>query len=478
MNYIRVCHKLEIINNKKQFVVYADYPFEYEFGLDFDGYKQKINDVSSSIRQYVKKNLGSVKDATVMLVLNGVIIGTFALSQILGPNVNAVKVPENNLVSQVADETQNIVGEDAISQDNLSDDVNKVEEKDKNDDIKEESPENLDNRLDSTITSTVVVGTATSGAKVVDLVDKNSSVSNNVSEVKNNNNGNKNNTNKVNNNSSSVDNSSTTVTNQGKTINLRLNNGNTINIALEDYVIGVVGSEMPALFNSEALKSQAVAARTYALKKTSTGATLTATTSDQVYKTNDELKSMWGSSYNTYYNKVKSAVIATSGEVMTYNGTYIDAVYFSTSNGRTEDPVYVWKYAVPYLKSVDSKWDVGTKFFHATKTISKSEISSKLGVNLTSVSEIKINSLTTGGRVNSITIAGKEFTGVQIRTLLGLRSADFTVSESGNNIVFTTKGWGHGVGMSQYGANAMANAGYNYSQILKHYYTGISIIRK
>ena len=163
---------------------------------------------------------------------------------------------------------------------------------------------------------------------------------------------------------------------------------------------------------------------------------------------------------------------------MTYNGNYIDAVYFSTSNGRTEDPIYVWSYTQPYLKSVDSKWDIGTTFFNATKTIPKSEISSKLGVNLTSISEITINSLTTGGRVNSVTIAGKEFTGVQIRTLLGLRSADFTVSESGNNIVFTTKGWGHGVGMSQYGANGMANAGYSYSQILKHYYTGISIVKK
>jgi stage II sporulation protein D len=488
MNYIRVCHKLEIINNQKQFVVYADYPFEYEFGMDFDVYKQKVKDVSSSIRQYIKKNLGSVKDATVMLVLNGVIMGTFALSQVLGPNVKAVQVSETDLVAQVADESQNIMGEDATSQDTLANNVNKVEESSKIE--QEKNNEKLDDIVNSAVTSTAVVASTTNETKVMDLVNKKSSVTNNLSEVKNNKNNpningntnsnknNNNNNNKVNNTSSSVSNSNSNVTNQGKTINIRLNTGETINIALEDYVIGVVGSEMPALFNSEALKSQAVAARTYALKKTSTGATLTATTSDQVYKTNDELKAMWGNSYNTYYNKVKNAVLATSGEVMTYNGSYIDAVYFSTSNGRTEDPVYVWKYAVPYLKSVDSKWDVGTKFFNATKTISKSEISSKLGVNLTSVSEIKINSLTTGGRVNSVTIAGKEFTGVQIRTLLGLRSADFTVSESGNNIVFTTKGWGHGVGMSQYGANAMANAGYNYSQILKHYYTGISIIRK
>lgn len=473
MNYIRVCHKLEIIDNKKQFVVYADYPTQYEFGLDFDAYKQKVKDVSSSIKEYVKKNLGSVKDATVMLVLNGVIIGTFALSQLLGPNVNAEKVPENDLVAQVADETQNIMGEAATSQDTLSENVSEINIEENNETEEENNSESLDNRLGSAVASTAVASTTTSGTEVMNLVNKNTSVTNstNVSEEKNT-------SSSVSNNSTTQSSSSTQNTNQGQTINLRLNTGETINIALEDYVIGVVGSEMPALFNSEALKAQAVAARTYALKKTSTGATLTATTSDQVYKTNDQLKAMWGNSYDTYYNKVKNAVLATSGEVMTYNGSYIDAVYFSTSNGRTEDPVYVWNYTAPYLKSVDSKWDVGTTFFNATKTISKSELSSKLGVNVTSISEITINSSTTGGRVNSITIAGKEFTGVQIRTLLGLRSADFTVSESGDNIVFTTKGWGHGVGMSQYGANGMANAGDSYSQILKHYYTGISIIKK
>ena len=107
-----------------------------------------------------------------------------------------------------------------------------------------------------------------------------------------------------------------------------------------------------------------------------------------------------------------------------------------------------------------------------------SVISEKLGVNLTSVSQITINSRTSGDRVNSVTIAGKNFTGVKVRSLLGLRSADFSVSQSGSSIVFTTKGYGHGVGMSQYGANGMANAGYNYKQILKHYYTGISIVKK
>lgn len=480
MEYTRIYHKLEMINNKKQFVVYADYPYEYEFGLDFNNRKNKINDLSKGIKEYIYKNLSSFKDATVMLVLNGVIIGTFAISQIIGPNISSSKLPETEIVAMVGDEEQNIVGKDATSQDTLStseenknDNVVKEEEKEKDENIKEDKTK--ENNL-NVKTSPTVVASNVSGTQIQQVSSKKINDVNN--NLKNNNSSNNSKVNVNTNSNSNSNTTNTTSTNQGRTINLRLNNGSVVSIALEDYVIGVVGSEMPALFNSEALKAQAVCARTFALKKSSTGATLTATTADQVYKTDDELKAMWGSSYNTYYNKVKNAVLATSGEVMTYGGSYIDAVYFSTSNGRTEDSVYVWNYSAPYLKSVDSKWDVGTKFFDATKTFSIEELSSKLGVNVTSVSDIVINSKTTGDRVNRVVIAGKEFTGVKIRTILGLRSADFTVTESGNNITFKTKGWGHGVGMSQYGANGMANAGYNYSQILKHYYSGITITKK
>lgn len=269
----------------------------------------------------------------------------------------------------------------------------------------------------------------------------------------------------------------TTPTIQGKMINLKLNNGSVIQISLEDYIIGVVGAEMPASFQTEALKAQAVAARTYALSRTKNGETLTATTSHQVYKTNEQLKATWGSSFSTYYNKIKSAVEATKGEYISYNGNYIDAVYFSTSNGKTEDAVNVWGESKPYLKSVDSPWDTKVSSFSSSKTLSMSTISNKLGVNLTSASQIIINSKTIGNRVKSVTICGKEFTGVQIRTLLGLRSADFTITQSGQNIVFSTKGFGHGVGMSQYGANEMAKSGKSYRQILTHYYTGVQITK-
>lgn len=453
MNYIKVCHKFEIINNRKEFVVYADYPFEYEFGLDFDRYKEKVKEVTSEIKKYVKSHLESVKDATAILVLNGVIIGTFAISQIIGPNVSNTNIntntKETNLVAKVADEGENIVADSSISEEEiLHTDADKIEEGNKK----------VDNLL-------VNVSDSNVSAVKVESLDSKSNYLENTNTIS-----------KVNN---TLNNNMTTEeVKQDKTVKVKLNNGEIINISLEEYVIGVVGSEMPALFNEEALKAQSIAARTYALKKDSVGATLVASTSDQVYKTNSELKSMWGESFNTYYEKVKKAVMATKGEVMMYNGKYIDALYFSTSNGRTEDPIYVWNYSAPYLKSVDSKWDIGTKFFNATKTIPISELNQKLGVNINSVNDIQIKSQTTGGRVNSIIIGGKEFTGVNVRMLLGLRSSDFTVSESGSNIVFITKGWGHGVGMSQYGANEMAKAGYNYSQILKHYYTGITIVKK
>ena len=139
MEYTRIYHKLEMINNQKQFVVYADYPYEYEFGLDFNNRKNKINDLSKGIKEYISKSLSSFKDATIMLVLNGVIIGTFAISQIVGPNVSLSKLPETEIVSMVGDEEQNIVGEDATSPNTLVQDVENKDNKnaDKDKEVKE-----------------------------------------------------------------------------------------------------------------------------------------------------------------------------------------------------------------------------------------------------------------------------------------------------------------------------------------------------
>lgn len=478
MDYIKVYHKLEIINNKKQFVIYVDYPFEYEFSLDFNGFKIKAKQVSNIIKEYIKNNLSSVKEATLLLVLNGVIIGTVSLFEMVGPNVEKVQTTETDIAGKVESQSKDEVIKDTIislesseaEADIISDD-NQLENKNNYESANADTISNSDNSNELEVSEVK----NTNNSNIVTSNKKIQTADSSYSSIKTVN------TPKVaitsNNTVLSSASNSTTIS-QGKTVKLKLNSGSIIDISLEDYVVGVVSSEMPALFNSEALKAQAVAARTYALKKNASGQILTATTADQVYRTNDELKSIWGSSYDIYYNKVRNAVLATIGEVATYNGGYIDALYFSTSNGRTEDPIYVWKYTAPYLKSVECKWDTGVSNFNATKTLSMAEISQKLDVSLTDISQIKINSMTTGSRVNSITVSGKEFTGVQIRTLLGLRSADFSVSQNGDNIVFSTKGYGHGVGMSQYGANEMAKAGYSYKEILRYFYTGVTIEKK
>lgn len=460
---MEIIQKNIIIDGKERLVIYINYPSNYEFGLDFNTFKEKTKEISTKVKEYIKTNLKNFSDDSALLVLNGIVIGTLVFSQLkFEPYQNINQENKTEIVATL----KNNDNENKTNKNNI---IAKAEV-------------DIEPLVTSEESATLESSAA---AKVTEPIEQTTEItnsnSNSNSNKTNNTNSNQNNNRPSSNNSSNNNSGSNNVvnnTNSSKTISVKLASGTVITIGLEDYVIGVVGGEMPASFNSEALKSQAVAARTYALKKTANGATISATTADQVYKTDAELKKLWGNSFNTYYTKIKNAVLATSGEVMTYGGKYIDAVYFSTSNGMTEDAANVWGNSVPYLKPVSSSFDVGVSGFSKTKTIPMSVISEKLGVNLTSVSQITINSRTSGDRVNSITIAGKNFTGVKVRSLLGLRSADFSVSQSGSSIVFTTKGYGHGVGMSQYGANGMANAGYNYKQILKHYYTGISIVKK
>lgn len=259
----------------------------------------------------------------------------------------------------------------------------------------------------------------------------------------------------------------------GKMITIKRSNGTILNIELEEYLIGVVAAEMPASFNNEALKAGAIAARTYALKAIQDGKTLTDTTSTQVYKDNNQLKALWGNSFNAYYNKVKNAVESTKGLVMYYNNSLINAFYHSTSNGYTEDSTAVFG-SFPYLQSVESPVDKNVSSYLRTTTFTYENISNKLGIPITSLSNINIVR-NNSNRISSITIDTNTYDGVKFRTILGLRSTDFDITLNENNIVITTRGFGHGVGMSQYGANEYAKQGWSYSQILKHYYTGISI---
>lgn len=254
-------------------------------------------------------------------------------------------------------------------------------------------------------------------------------------------------------------------------------NGSVINLNMTDYLIGVVSSEMPASFNLEALKAQSVLARTYALKAKQTGKKLTDTVSTQSYIDIDQMKNKWGKSFNTYYNKIKNAVENTNGEYLSYNGNYIEALYHSTNNGKTESSLDVFGNYYPYLISVSSEYDKNASSYLRTINMPIDTISNKLGLSLNNDSVINILSYTDGGNIKEININGNNFSGKKVRELLGLRSADFDISISDNNANITTRGYGHGVGMSQYGANGMANAGYSYKDILSHYYPGTTLTK-
>lgn len=255
-------------------------------------------------------------------------------------------------------------------------------------------------------------------------------------------------------------------------------------LPLEEYVIGVVSSEMPADFEKEALKAQALTARTYIVKRLmiSQGndlpqdADVGDTEFYQVYKSKDELKTLWGSDYDWKIAKVEEAVKETAGQILTYEGNPIDATFFSTSNGYTENSEAIWSNSLPYLKSVESPWDKQSPKFNGKKVISIAEFEKKLGVQVPSGGEIgKVIERTKGNRVGTVEINGKKISGTKIRENLGLMSTDFTWERKGNNIIVNTRGYGHGVGMSQYGANGMAQEGKPYSEIVQYYYQGVEI---
>lgn len=249
-------------------------------------------------------------------------------------------------------------------------------------------------------------------------------------------------------------------------------NGTVLELEMEEYIVGVVASEMPASFNIEALKAQSVIARTYALGKLSRGEILTDTVSTQSYIDIEQMKNKWGSDYSKYYNKIVNAVNSTRGQYLSYNGEYIEAVYHSTSNGYTEDASNVWGKSFPYLKSVESIWDRSTSSY--LKIIEK-DFETILNILGVSGNEISVISRNESGRVKEVKAGGKIYTGIEFRNLLGLRSADFDIEINDGTVTIITRGYGHGVGLSQYGANGMANAGYNYEQIINHYYSGVKL---
>lgn len=262
-------------------------------------------------------------------------------------------------------------------------------------------------------------------------------------------------------------------------------------VSLEDYVRGVVAAEMPLNFEQAALEAQALAARTYMIRRlwmgdrtgiTNTKADVTDTQTHQVYRSLEKMKQLKKDNA-VGWNKVNEAVSRTYGEVIVYKNQPIEALYFSTSNGYTENSSEVFPNSLPYLRSVDSPWDKkNSPRAQETVKMRLSDFFDKLGVKEVTASDAlskqlspRIIEWTEGKRVKQVEVGKKRFSGEEVRHLLGLRSAAFEWMISGNGITLTTYGSGHGVGMSQWGANGMAEAGKTARQIVEHYYSGTHI---
>ncbi|MBQ4164233.1 MAG: stage II sporulation protein D [Turicibacter sp.] len=249
-------------------------------------------------------------------------------------------------------------------------------------------------------------------------------------------------------------------------------------IPLETYLIGVVSGEMPALYDIEALKAQAVAARTYTIQLLESEESIYDTVKQQFYLDDHQLKEKWQGKFDEYYEKVSKAVNETAGEVITYEDELIKPFYFSISNGYTENSEDYWSKPYPYLRSVNSEWDKTAPKYKVETEFTLDQLRTKFNdQTLTKESFIILNK-TEGKSVNEILIGDKVYSGRQFRETLGLRSTDFSLSFDGNKVVITTYGYGHGVGMSQYGANELAKQGKTYDEIIKYYYQNVNISEK
>lgn len=269
-------------------------------------------------------------------------------------------------------------------------------------------------------------------------------------------------------------------------------NNKVIELLTEEYIIGVLAGEMPANFNDEALKAQAVAARTYyfSMRKSPCriakehGAEICNTTHCQVYMNKEERMSKWSaSSADMNWNKIKKAVEETKGQVLVYEGELVEnPKYFAVSAGKTENSIDVFSEDVPYLKSIDSPGEESAPKFESQVDIKKGEFIKKVNsfnkdakLDNNNLSSISIVSRTEGEGVKEIKLGNISIDGVQFRKMFNLNSTDFNIEITSDSIKIKCKGYGHRVGMSQWGANAMAKEGKKYDEILKHYYLGVEI---
>lgn len=444
-DYMISRYEIRKSNGEEVLYIYLDYNYEFA-KLNIKGKKQKLEDM---VKEYIKKNKIAFTGTTVALVASGILIGNIFLNPIIYNDIPKVgsRIEERYSSNIILKEE---LHEETVSKDMaeaLKEEVEEIPVKSEEKVIqnKEQIKNNSSRQKQEVVSSKSTESTTSS---VLNDYHEESIKQEPIQEE-------------------IVDNSIY--------VTVRRSNGIVLNLKLEEYVTGVVGAEMPASFQKEALKAQAVIARTYALKANSRGVVLTDTNSTQNYKSIEELENMWGRSFDTYYKKIVSAVKETEGSYLTYNGNYIEAVYHSTSNGKTEDSSNVWGNSFPYLVSVDSPYDSLNPSFYGEKFISYDELSSKLNTTINIDTNFNIQGLTVGGRVSSIEVNNIIFSGVEFRNKLGLRSADFTLQKEDSGVRFHTSGYGHGVGMSQYGANGMAKNGSSYLDILSHYYQGTSI---
>lgn len=252
-----------------------------------------------------------------------------------------------------------------------------------------------------------------------------------------------------------------------------------VSVPFEDYIIGVLAGEMPVNFELEALKAQAVAARSYVMKQMAYNKDkeydVVDTVKNQVYLDENYLKQAWKEEYTTKINKIKTAVLETYNEYLEYDGEVVEAMFFSTSVGKTENSEEVFSSAKPYLRSVDSSWDSISPAYEINYSFTLQDFYNKLNLEYNDKITLEPIEKTSTGRIKKIKINNVLFDGAKVVSSLNLKSNYFVIEQNNNTVNITTKGYGHGVGMSQYGAQAMALKGYNYKEILSHYYQGTSI---
>ncbi len=270
---------------------------------------------------------------------------------------------------------------------------------------------------------------------------------------------------------------------------LDITSGQVMNMTMREYLIGAVMAEMPAAYEKEALKAQAVVAYTYALRRISleshnpTSELMGAYISNdstvyQAFFTPEQGKAFYGKAYDEHRQKIENAVDSVYPEALYYDGEPISAAFHSISCGKTETALDVWGTDIPYLTSVDSSFDCEAPTFRSEAVFTANEMRSRFEATDPDCPDdelVTVSDYTEGGYVKSALVGGYSYSGNEIRTALGLRSASFSVEYKDKSYIFTVKGNGHGVGLSQYGANCLAKEGKSYREILSYYYSGAVI---